>query len=401
MARLFAPTLVSSEVGSRRQFGSVRRLPSGRWQARYEHGGQRYPSPVTFARKGDALAWLAEVETSIRRGAWADPEAGKVTFGEWATRWLTTRMDLRPSTRRLYEDLLRLHIEPAFGSIPLARLTVDEIVAWHGNLFGRQPATAAKAYRLLSEILRRAVDDGLLARSPARVPGAGTERPPERPTITPEDLEDLIAAMPERMQVVPVLACWCSLRRAEILGLQRCDMDLERAEIHVERTRQVLPGGAVVGPPKTEAGVRHVAVPPPVVPRLASHMERFVPLEPRAWIVTGDKGGPLRPHSLQMAWDRARRAIGRPELHLHDLRHSGLTMAAAVGATTAELMHRGGHASPAAALRYQHASRERDQAIARAMAKLAVTCPTTEQSSGTDRARQAEHSSVEHPPDPA
>ena len=75
---------------SRRQFGSVRKLPSGRWQARYEHQGQRYPAPMTFARKGDALAWLAEVETSIRRGVWADPEAGKVTLGEWLEHWLAT-----------------------------------------------------------------------------------------------------------------------------------------------------------------------------------------------------------------------------------------------------------------------------------------------------------------------
>ena len=232
-------------------------------------------------------------------------------------------------------------------------------------------------------------------------PRSCVRTPSKRPIITLADLDDLIAAMPEHMQVVPLLACWCSLRRAEILGLQRQDVNLERAEIHVERTRLVLRGSNVIGPPKTPAGVRYIAVPPPVVPQLAGHIERFVGPEPSAWVAVGEQGRPLLSRVLQKAWDHAREWIGRPELHLHDLRHSGLTAAAEAGATTAELMHRGGHASPAAALRYQHASRERDQAIARAMAAMASARPKTGEASGTDRARSLEHQSIEHPSDPA
>ena len=79
---------------------------------------------------------------------------------------------------------------------------------------------------------------------------------------------------------------------------------------------------------------------------------------------------PVTPRTLNRAWERARVAAGRPDLHLHDLRHSGLTWTAATGATTAELMHRAGHASPAAALRYQHATKDRDRALADALAAL-------------------------------
>jgi len=67
--------------------------------------------------------------------------------------------------------------------------------------------------------------------------------------------------------------------------------------------------------------------------------------------------------------------VDRPDLHLHDLRHSGNTWAAATGASTAELMARMGHASPVAALRYQHATEERDRAIAEALSKLATPAP--------------------------
>jgi integrase len=53
--------------------------------------------------------------------------------------------------------------------------------------------------------------------------------------------------------------------------------------------------------------------------------------------------------------------------HLHDLRHTGNVLAAKTGATTADLLARMGHGSARAALRYQHATREADQAIAAAL----------------------------------
>lgn len=98
--------------------------------------------------------------------------------------------------------------------------------------------------------------------------------------------------------------------------------------------------------------------------------EHTTPVDPRPALL-GEKGGPLLPQVLAKAWGRARATIGHPDLRLHDLRHSGLTWAAATGATVAELMRRGGHASPAAALRYQHATDDRDQALAAALTGLA------------------------------
>jgi integrase len=59
--------------------------------------------------------------------------------------------------------------------------------------------------------------------------------------------------------------------------------------------------------------------------------------------------------------------VGRDDLRLHDLRHTGLMLAAATGATTVELVHRAGHSSSVAAMRYQHATKERDRIIADAL----------------------------------
>jgi integrase len=98
---------------------------------------------------------------------------------------------------------------------------------------------------------------------------------------------------------------------------------------------------------------------------------RDVGSEPTAWLFPGEDGDPISTRTLNRIWSQARSAIGRPDLRLHDLRHSGLTWAAATGAILAELMRRAGHESPVAALRYQHATEDRDKALAEALAGMA------------------------------
>lgn len=113
-----------------------------------------------------------------------------------------------------------------------------------------------------------------------------------------------------------------------------------------------------------------MTVPPHVLPSLLFHLRAHVGPEPGAPILTGPQGGRARPLTLQKAWDVARQRIGCPELHLHDLRHAGATWLAISGASTRELMARVGHVSPAAALRYQHATEERDADLAAALSGL-------------------------------
>ena len=106
--------------------------------------------------------------------------------------------------------------------------------------------------------------------------------------------------------------------------------------------------------------------------RVEDHLASHVAAPSDSRLFTGERGGPLRPHVLQSAWDKARRQTGLQYLHSHDLRHSANTWAAATGASTVELMARMGHASAAAALRYQHATTDRDRAIAWTGARLGV-----------------------------
>jgi integrase len=183
----------------------------------------------------------------------------------------------------------------------------------------------------------------------------GVERASERLVATVAEVEALARAMVPRLRAFVLLAAWCGLRRGELLGLQRRDVDILHGQVRVERILQQFKDGTLVyGPPKTEAGRRTVAIPPHVLPDIESHLATFVGAAPDALVFTGEKGGALRPHVLQKAWVRAKAATEVPhllQLHVHDLRHAGNTWAAATGASTKELMARMGHASSQAALR--------------------------------------------------
>jgi hypothetical protein len=183
-------------------------------------------------------------------------------------------------------------------------------------------------------------------------------------------------ATPVKFRVAVLLAGWCQLRRGEVLGLQRRDIDINAGVVAIERTWVQSPGGQhIIGPPKTDAGRRSIAIPSHILPAINEHL-RSIGSRPDAWLFPGEEEGyPISTRTLSHVWSKARKSIGRTDLRFHDLRHSGLTWAAATGASLAELMRRAGHVSPVAALRYQHATDDRDRALADSLAALASTAP--------------------------
>jgi len=79
-------------------WGSIRKLNSGRYQARYRFEGIQYTGPTTFRTKSEANAWLAGVRVDLDRGAWIDPDAGSISLADFASAWLAERpaCDLGP-----------------------------------------------------------------------------------------------------------------------------------------------------------------------------------------------------------------------------------------------------------------------------------------------------------------
>jgi len=169
-------------------------------------------------------------------------------------------------------------------------------------------------------------------------------------------VQKLLLAMPERLQAAPLLAAGAGLRRGEVLGLQRRDIDLIEGSVQVERSLSELSDGHLLYGPTKTGGCRKVHVSPDVLAALESHLDAFVRPEADAPVFTGRTGQPLRPGALWRAWDKARRATGITDYHFHDLRHFDTTTFSAMGASLSEVMARGGWTTASMVLRYQHAS---------------------------------------------
>jgi hypothetical protein len=88
---------------------------------------------------------------------------------------------------------LRKHILPTLGRIELRHMEASAVRAWYGRINGPdgpgRTTAAKKCYRLLRAILQTATEDGLVAKNPCSIRGAGTEEATERPMITLAQLD--------------------------------------------------------------------------------------------------------------------------------------------------------------------------------------------------------------------
>jgi integrase len=236
---------------SRRRFGSVRRLPSGRWQARYRtNDGRQHTAPETFASKTAAIRHLAQVETDLSRGQWSDPRLGRTTFAEWAARWEATTVNLRANTRAAYRNLLRRYLLPTFGPMPLADLDAMAVRAWLAGLErdGVGASTRAKSYRLLSRILATAIESGYLTRNPCTIRGAAADPVGEMRFATVAEVAALADAIPPRFRALVLIAAYTGLRWGELAGLRVKRVDLLHRQITVAEQLLEVRGRLAFGP---------------------------------------------------------------------------------------------------------------------------------------------------------
>jgi integrase len=376
-------------MARRRGFGEVERRVSAKgevtYRARYAMpDGTRYSR--TFGTKLDAEGWLATERSLIDRDCWTPPPARKVaeersareaaynTVGSFAERYLKERT-LRPTTVHNYRKLLAGRINPYFGEMPLRDVTLSEIKAWRVSLDPRTEASNAAAYRLLRSLLQAAEEEELIDRAPPKIRGAGSAA--VQRVAVPATLEEIAVisdAMPERLRLLIVLAAFVGLRQGELLELRRSDVEGVTGRISVSRKvdKDVVPGakgacpkcGRVVSAPKTASGTRTVHVPSPFLPMLQKHLLEHTAAGPAGLLFPGDRTDHMSVRHLMDRYRPAREAAGRPDLTIHHLRHTALTLAGQHGATAAELQARAGHASQAALAIYQHATLDRDRSLA-------------------------------------
>lgn len=408
-------TLKKTQQSSQKReaWGSLRRLPSGRWQARYPGpDGEMHTArtdddkSLTFQTKTDARTWLAGVHMKIalgereppsviasrRQAAAAEEKARGIGFTEYAERWVKM-IRSRPNrsgrmravgTVRSYTSKVAGYLVPEFGDTPIREIDADRIRDMTDRLDKiPSPLNPKSKFNgitrpvliVLMMILRQAARDGIIPVAPnVSIPGQKAVRRAEdqdgaEVVASLEQVEALYAATPQRWAIMVLLAAWCQLRRGECLGLQRRDIEWHEdgsATLHVRRQLNANTGD--YSNLKSDAGRRSLSVPKFMRDRLEAHLRDSVAPEAKAPVVpTSVRGSvPLSNTRWGYIWGDARDAVkGLPlGFRFHDLRHTGLTLFAQEGATLAELMRRGGHADIRIVLRYQHATMSRDRELA-------------------------------------
>jgi len=252
--------MTSRRAKVKRAFGEISLLPSGRFRARYTGpDGNRHSAPITFVARIDAEGWLVDQERLISRGQWRPPTGQlrdtPLLMGEYAP-VVVARRRIRPATAALYAKLLRLTILPTWADRALDDITAAEIATWYAGM-QNTPTQQANAYGLLKSIFKEAIEDGILETNPCRVKaGAQKQRAREIDVLTVDQLNRYLDAVPDARRVPLLLAGWCGLRSGEVRGLRVRDLDLDSGVVHVRQAVVRLKGQLLIGPPKTNAGIR-------------------------------------------------------------------------------------------------------------------------------------------------
>ncbi|MDV6300240.1 tyrosine-type recombinase/integrase [Dietzia maris] len=343
-----------------------------RWVGRYRDATGREHSK-TFDREKAAKKWVGDREKEVRDGTWVPPDVATMTLAAWCETWYSGRTGIAPATLEQYRTIIDTDITPALGQIPVRALTTSRCRTWVRDLTEtrswRQPiveeidgkkvarpdvlaaSTASTRAHVLASILKEAVQEGVLVRSPmagVKPPKRAVETTAVDPDVLPTGAElwALHAAAPDLIKEAIIVAAGTGLRQGELLGLRRRSVDFLRKEIVVlEQAVTLTRGGAEFRPPKTRQALRRLPVGDVVIDAIARHLERY-PCEPDEAIFRNRMGRLHRRSAFGDLWRLARREAGaRDTLRWHELRHFYASTLIAGGASVREVMERMGHTS--------------------------------------------------------
>lgn len=356
--------------------GSIDAVDSGHYRARYrDHLGRSRSK--TFRLRKDAVDFLKTVGADVLRGSYVDPRLGRITYAEWSTHWLETKVNLRPGTFARYRRILKISLMPAFGPMPLANIGPLDVRKWLAEMAADQPSSAVRRnYVLFRMTMKAAVDNELIVKTPcvAELPRATQA---EMRFLTVAEVDELVEAMHPHFKVLVLVLAYCGLRWGEAVGLRRKYIDTSRRTIRVEEQLTEVDNVFLPGQPlKTPAARRTVRVPAFLADILDQHfadievMRRdlgFGPLCREDLVFTNTQGRPLHRGSFRLNhWVRATRAAGLTGLRVHDLRHTAVSLAINLSnAHPKAVQVRFGHSSIQQTYdRYGHLFPQMDQTIA-------------------------------------
>ncbi|MFE9252255.1 tyrosine-type recombinase/integrase [Streptomyces sp. NPDC007088] len=346
-----------------------------RYRARYV-GPDGTEKSKSFPDKQKRIAetWLANIEADMSRGDYIAPEAGKVTFGQYATKWMATQMT-DPATRESVEMRLRVHVLPHIGKRPIGSFTPTHLRLWMRTLedAGLSPAYRRGIFAHVSTVFTAAAEDRLIRANPCSARSVKAPRLDPR-KVKPWSVDRVMAvraALPDRYRVLVEPAAGCGMRQGEVFGLAIEDVDFLGGVVHVARQVKLLRNRPVFAPPKG-GKERDVPLPESVAEALAAHIAQYParevtlpwkdlngPLVTATLILYGPEGLALNRNRFNhRVWKPALEAAGVPMIRdngTHALRHFYASVLLDAGESIKALSEYLGHHDPGFTLRtYTH-----------------------------------------------
>lgn len=277
--------------GRNRLYPSAAHEQGDRWQVRWRDPDTGKQAKRSFALLGPAAGELPdrnrhasafdkEVQGSIVRNDYTDPNAGNITLHDYAEEWRKTRAHGESAAAGL-ESRLRNHVYPSIGRQPMGLLArrPSVVAAWFASL---PLGTSSRLLVLgdVSAVFRAAMEDGVVRSDPTQSrsvdrPGRGRSR--AQPYAAAE-VAGIAACMPGRFGLVPWLGAGTGMREMEMAALGADDIIRgRRPKIRVTRQLKVIGGKLLWGPVKNRKS-HDVPVPAELLERADAHAERFAPV---------------------------------------------------------------------------------------------------------------------------
>ena len=356
--------------------GTVRQRKDGRWEGRivigYDDNGYPKTKNVLAKTKKECVEKLQKLKEECG-GLKPEKVRSEMSFGDWLTYWYKnhSKPKIRPTTQETYESRIRLHIIPEIGSIPLNKLTQNDLQQFYSRLkkSGRKRFTDKYGEGLSDRMVRmchatcrsaleKAVQDGLIRVNPA----IGCKLPPkkarEMQVLTREELQRfLIQAKFEGYYEVFLLDLATGLRRGELMALQWDDLNFKTGVLNVNKQVYDVRGQLQISTPKTKNSVRKIVLPPAVVAVLREYKKTV----DSRWMFPSPvkEDCPITPGVVRRRLQLILEHAGCKHVRFHDLRHTFATLALENGMDIKTLSTIIGHVSTATTLNvYAHVTDE-------------------------------------------
>jgi integrase len=339
--------------------GTIRERKDGRWEARVlvtRPDGRRARRSLLGRTRAEVRDKL---QAALRGEAGGLPlPAARLTVGVFLDQWLrdSARPSVRPRTYVSYASVVRVHLKPGLGHLPLGRFTPQQVQAFLNakSASGLSPRTVAYIRAVLRQALGQAERWGHVTRNVAKL--AEPPRIPRRevhPLSPDETMAFQVAITGDRLEALYLVAIGVGLRQGEILGLSWSDVDLEGSTLTVRNALQRVEGGLVLVEPKSSTSRRVVAMPGFVRDALRAHRirhrtERLLAgsrwqEDPRNLVFTTTVGTPMDGIAVTRRFQATLAAAGLPRQRFHDLRHLCASLHLAQGVAPRVVMEMLGH----------------------------------------------------------